>query len=67
MRSNPSVTLDDAAAVRRFATAVNAVMAQAQQSTRIAYRDEELESVQVQGVTRRVPGLHDLRCRARPA
>ena len=51
MRSNPSVTLDDAAAVRRFATAVNAVMAQAQQSARIAYRDEELESVQVQGVT----------------
>ena len=26
-------------------------MAQAQQSTRVAYRDEELESVQVQGVT----------------
>ena len=51
MRSNPNVTLNDAAAVRRFATAVNAVMAQAQQSTRIAYRDEELESVQVQGVT----------------
>ena len=51
MRSNPNVTLGDAAAVRRFSTAVNAVMAQAQQSTRVAYRDEELESVQVQGVT----------------
>jgi putative ABC transport system permease protein len=51
MRNNPNVTLDDAVAVRRFATTVNAVMAQAQQGTRVAYRDEELESVQVQGVT----------------
>jgi putative ABC transport system permease protein len=50
-RSNPDVTLDDAVAVRRFATSVSSVMAQAQQSTRVAYRDEELESVQVQGVT----------------
>ena len=50
-RNNPNVTLDDAVAVRRFATSVSAVMAQAQQGTRVAYRDEELESVQVQGVT----------------
>ena len=50
-RNNPTVTLEDAAAVRRFSTVVNAVMAQAQQRTRVAYRDEELESVQVQGVT----------------
>jgi putative ABC transport system permease protein len=50
-RSNPNVTLDDAVAVRRFATAVSSVMAQAQQNTTVAYRAEELQSVQVQGVT----------------
>lgn len=50
-RSNPNVTLDDAVAVRRFAVSVSSVMAQAQQSSRVAYRDEELESVQIQGVT----------------
>ena len=50
-RSNPNVTIDDAHAVRRFALSIGSVMAQAQQSTRVAYRDEELESVQVQGVT----------------
>ncbi|MGH9387615.1 MAG: ABC transporter permease [Vicinamibacterales bacterium] len=50
-RNNPNVTLDDAEAVKRFALSVNAVMAQAQTSTRVAYRDEELESIQVQGVS----------------
>ena len=50
-RSNPNVTLSDAAAVRRFATSIGSVMAQAQQSTRVAYREEELELIQVQGVT----------------
>ena len=50
-RSNPNVTLGDAAAVRRFATSVTSVMAQAQQSTSVAYRTEELGSIQVQGVT----------------
>jgi putative ABC transport system permease protein len=50
-RNNPNVTIEDARAVRRFATSVSSVMAQAQQSTRVAHRDEELESVQVQGVT----------------
>ena len=51
MRNNPLVTLEDAAAVKRFATTVGSVMAQAQTSTRVAYRDEELETVQVQGVS----------------
>jgi putative ABC transport system permease protein len=50
-RSNPNVTLSDAVAVRRFATSVASVMAQAQQSTRVAYRNEELGAIQVQGVT----------------
>jgi putative ABC transport system permease protein len=51
MRNNPLVTLDDAEAVKRFSDAVGSVMAQAQTRTRVAYRDEELETVQVQGVS----------------
>jgi putative ABC transport system permease protein len=51
MRNNPLVTLDDAAAVKRFSTSVAAIMAQAQTATRVAYRDEELETLQVQGVS----------------
>ncbi len=50
-RNNPIVTLDDAAAVKRFSESVSAVMAQAQQNAAVAYGTEELESVQVQGVT----------------
>ncbi len=50
-RSNPIVTLDDADAIRRFSDAIATVMAQAQQRTSVAYRNEELESIQVQGVT----------------
>ncbi|HYU79592.1 MAG TPA: ABC transporter permease, partial [Vicinamibacterales bacterium] len=50
-RNNPRVTLDDARAVRKYGTTINAVMAQAQNSTTVAYRNEELQSVQVQGVT----------------
>ncbi|HVG83513.1 MAG TPA: ABC transporter permease [Vicinamibacterales bacterium] len=49
--NNPNVTIGDAVAIRRFATSISSVMAQAQQSTRVAYRNEELESIQVQGVT----------------
>ncbi len=51
MRNNPLVTLEDAEAVKRFATSVQSVMAQAQTQTRVSYRDEELETVQVQGVS----------------
>ncbi|HEX6163281.1 MAG TPA: ABC transporter permease [Vicinamibacterales bacterium] len=51
MRNNPLVTLEDAEAVKRFATSVSSIMAQAQTQTRVAYRDEELETVQVQGVS----------------
>ena len=49
--NNPDVTIGDAVAIRRFAISISSVMAQAQQSTRVAYRNEELESIQVQGVT----------------
>ena len=51
MRNNPQVTLEDADAVKRFATTVESVMAQAQTQTRVSYRDEELETAQVQGVS----------------
>ena len=51
MRNNPLVTLEDAAAIKRFSTTIGSVMAQAQTQTRIAYRDEELETAQVQGVS----------------
>ena len=51
MRNNPRVTLEDATAIKRFGQSVESVMAQAQTSTRVAYRDEELESIQVQGVS----------------
>ncbi|MEO7135940.1 MAG: ABC transporter permease [Vicinamibacterales bacterium] len=51
MRNNPLVTIHDAAAVKRFSTSVAAIMAQAQTSTRVAYRDEELETLQIQGVS----------------
>ncbi len=51
MRNKPLVTLEDAQAVKRFALTVGSIMAQAQTSTRVAYRDEELETLQVQGVS----------------
>ncbi len=50
-RNNPIVTLDDAEAVRRFADSVSSVMAQAQQRATVAFRAEEMENIQVQGVT----------------
>jgi putative ABC transport system permease protein len=50
-RSNPNVTIEDAQAIRRFGESIDSVMAQAQQQTRVAYREEELETVQVQGVS----------------
>jgi putative ABC transport system permease protein len=51
MRNNPLVTLEDAEAVKRFAASVQSVMAQAQTQGRVSYRDEELETVQIQGVS----------------
>ena len=50
-RNNPRVTLAEANAVRRYGTAIGSVMAQAQTQTTVAYRTEELQSIQVQGVT----------------
>ncbi len=50
-RNNPRITLDEARAIRRFGTTISAVMAQAQQSSTVGYRTEELQSITVQGVT----------------
>jgi putative ABC transport system permease protein len=51
MRNNPLVTLEDAEAVKRFATSIESVMAQAQTSSPVTYRTEEIAPVQVQGVS----------------
>jgi putative ABC transport system permease protein len=51
MRNNPRVTLEDAEAVKRFARTVASVMAQAQTSSPVTYRNEEIAPVQVQGVS----------------
>jgi putative ABC transport system permease protein len=50
-RGNPRVTVRDAQAIRKFGTTITAVMAQAQTSTTLAYGEEELQSIQVQGVS----------------
>jgi putative ABC transport system permease protein len=50
-RNNPVVTLQEAVAVRRYGTTIASVMAQAEQRSTVAYRTEELRTIQIQGVT----------------
>ncbi|MDQ3068345.1 MAG: ABC transporter permease [Acidobacteriota bacterium] len=57
VRNNPRVTMADADAIRRYATNVDAVMAQARSSADMRYRSEQLDSVQIQGVTREYASL----------
>ena len=57
VRNNPRVTLDDADAIRRYAESVQTVMVQARGSGELSYRNEQLDSVQIQGVTREYSGL----------
>ena len=52
VRSNPRISVEDGEAVRKFSENINAVAAQANSSARIAYGEEALDSVQVQGVSR---------------
>jgi putative ABC transport system permease protein len=52
IRSNPRVTLADAAAIRRHSRSADAIMAQAERSGEVRYRGEVLESVRIRGVTR---------------
>ncbi|HXG87921.1 MAG TPA: ABC transporter permease [Vicinamibacterales bacterium] len=51
MRNNPLVTMDDAMAIKRFSESAGAVMAQGNQGASIAYRAEQLDSIQIQGVS----------------
>ena len=48
---NPVVTLAEADAIRRFSPAIGSVMAQAQQRASVAYHQQVLETVEIQGVT----------------
>ena len=57
VRNNPRVTVDDADAIRRYADSVQTVMVQARGSGELSYRGEQLDSVQIQGVTREYSGL----------
>jgi putative ABC transport system permease protein len=50
-RVNPLITLEDAEIVRTRGKSVAAVMARAQRRGRVSYRERELESVDVHGVT----------------
>jgi putative ABC transport system permease protein len=49
-RNNPRITIEEARAIKRFSDNVQAVMAQAVTSAPIAFGNEEIESVRVQGV-----------------
>lgn len=50
-RTNPLITLEDADAVRRLSPSVEAVMARTERRGKVSYRERELESVSIQGVT----------------
>src|SRR5262245_49635504 len=52
VRNNPRISLADADAVRRFGDNITAVAVQANNNTRITYRNKTLDRVQIQGVTR---------------
>jgi putative ABC transport system permease protein len=52
VRNNPRITLQDAAAVRRYGDNVGAVAAQSQSNASLSYLNETVDGVQVRGVTR---------------
>ncbi|MBA3295538.1 MAG: ABC transporter permease [Acidobacteria bacterium] len=52
VRSNPRITLADAGAVRRFGDNILAVATQGNNRTKITYRAQTVNSVQIQGVSR---------------
>ncbi|HKW01199.1 MAG TPA: ABC transporter permease [Vicinamibacterales bacterium] len=51
-QSNPRVSLDDAAAIRRGSPSVSIVMAQANSSAQVKFRSDSQDSVSIQGVTK---------------
>jgi putative ABC transport system permease protein len=50
-RNNPLITIDEADAIRAFSPMIASVAAQANRNTTVSYRTEELDAVQIQGVT----------------
>ena len=50
-RNNPLITLDEADAIREFSPLIVSVAAQAGRNATVSYRTEELDNVQIQGVT----------------
>jgi putative ABC transport system permease protein len=50
-RNNPSITLEEADAIRRFSPSIAAVAAQANRRGSLTYRDQVVDGVQIQGVT----------------
>ncbi len=51
-RSNPRISLDDAAAIERYGPNLGAVMAEAGRNGEVRYRNQVLENVGIRGVTR---------------
>ncbi len=51
-RSNPSIKMEDADAVRKFGDNVMAVAVQGNSGTKITYRGQTLNAVRIQGVSR---------------
>ena len=50
-RNNPIITLDEADAIQAFSPVVHSVMAQTSRTATVGYGTEELENIQIQGVT----------------
>jgi putative ABC transport system permease protein len=50
-RNNPLLTLQEADAIRAFSPVIKSVMAQASRNATVGYRNTELDSISVQGVT----------------
>jgi putative ABC transport system permease protein len=51
VRNNPRITLEDAAAVRRFGERISAVAVQGSARARVEYGGETLDGLQIQGVS----------------
>jgi putative ABC transport system permease protein len=52
VRRNPPITMDDAAAVRKFGDNILAVATQGNSRTKVSYRNQTINSVQIRGVSR---------------
>ena len=57
MQSNPRITLEDAEAIRAYSPHVVLVMAQADTRAQVKFREQSLDSVGIQGVTKEYMNL----------